>query len=90
MVLQYLLNLFSRSKSKESLHNVINNKTIIVDFYPIKSDEKNEYINNAKISDEWIEKISVSGETYWLNKNTFERSNKYPKKEIMNVYSVDK
>ena len=86
MVLQYLINLFSCSNLKE----VFDNKKIINDFYPIKSSENNEYINHAKISDEWIEKISVSGETYWFNKNTLERSDKYPKKEILNVYSVNK
>ena len=90
MVLQYLINLFSCSNSKEGLDNITNNKKIINDFYPIQSSENNEYINHAKISDEWIEKISVSGENYWFNKNTLERSDKYPKKKILNVYSVNK
>ena len=49
----------------------------------ISKNEKTEFINNIELPKEWIEKISVSGETYWYNSKTKERTYVLPKKKII-------
>jgi hypothetical protein len=58
--------------------------TSIEDLYPIVHKKDNEqYINNIEIPKEWIEKCSGSGETYWFNTNTYERSYKKPNRKVV-------
>ena len=49
----------------------------------ISKNEKTEFINNIELPKEWIEKISLSGETYWYNSETKERTYVLPKKKII-------
>lgn len=49
----------------------------------ISKNEKTEFINNIELPKEWIEKISLSGETYWYNSETEERTSVLPKKKII-------
>ena len=65
---------------QENIHNFN-----IDSFYSISSKEENQQlINNIELPKEWIEKCSLSGETYWYNIETHERSYKEPKRLIRN------
>tara|TARA_Y100000389_G_scaffold199837_1_gene239030 strand:+ start:788 stop:1033 length:246 start_codon:yes stop_codon:yes gene_type:complete len=74
--------LFKFCKTKEKVEELN-----IDNIYPkiIKKD-KQEYINNAEIPKEWVEKISLSGETYWYNSKTKERTYVLPQKEIVQTF----
>jgi hypothetical protein len=76
--------LFKFCKTKEKVEELN-----IDNIYPkiIKKD-KQEYINNAEIPKEWIEKISLSGETYWYNSKTEERTYVLPQKEIVQTFII--
>jgi hypothetical protein len=58
----------------------------IYNFYP--KQENTKFINNVELPKEWIEKCSISGETYWYNVNTHEKTFTKPKKQIHNINSL--
>ena len=57
----------------------------VEDIYPLSKKKNNQFINNIELPKEWIEKISISGETYWYNIKTHERSYISPKREIIDI-----
>ena len=66
-------------KPQENIHNCNN----IDSFYSISSKEENQqFINNIELPKEWIEKCSLSGETYWYNIETHKRTYKEPKRIV--------
>jgi hypothetical protein len=72
--------IFNCYKSKN--HKDIIDKNID-NYYP---KQKNiNYTNNVKLPKEWIEKCSQSGEPYWYNINTHEKTFNKPNKQIYNV-----